>query len=86
VIEAPILNWLGWAGFVGLMAFYWMLGRGRPAAAFWASTFGAAMFLIIGIASWFGYAAKLPSLVLMETCIIVLNQRSLWQLRKAAAA
>lgn len=81
MIELPILNILGWLGFAGLMAFYWMIGTGRPAKAYLASTFGAAMFLIVGIASQFGYAAHLPSLWIMEATIIVLNVRALVKLR-----
>jgi hypothetical protein len=80
--ELPILNWFGWLGFAGLMAFYWMIGSGRPMKAYLASTFGAAMFLIIGIASHYGYAAHLPSLSVMEACIIVLNVRAMWKLRQ----
>lgn len=75
------LNALGWLGFAGLMAFYWMIGKGRPAAAYWASTFGALMYFIIGVASEFGYYAKLPSMWFMEACIIGLNFRALYKLR-----
>jgi len=79
--ELPILNYLGWLGFAGLMLFYWMIGTGRTAAAYWFSTFGAIMFLIVGLFTQFGYAAKLPSLWIMESCIIILNFRALWKLR-----
>lgn len=81
--ELPILNLLGWLGFGGLMAFYWMIGKGRPAAAYWCSTFGALMFFIIGVFSEFGYAAKLPSMWFMELAIIVLNFRSLYLLKRS---
>lgn len=79
--DVPILDLFGWLGFAGLMAFYWMIGTGRPARAYVASCFGASMFLIIGIASWFGYATHLPSLVIMEAAIILLNLRALHKLR-----
>jgi hypothetical protein len=82
--ELPILDLFGWLGFAGLMAFYWMIGTGRPAIAYWASTFGAAMFLIVGLASQLGYAAHLPSLWLMEATIICLNLRALHKLRRGA--
>lgn len=81
--SAPILDLFGWLGFAGLMIFYWMIGTGRPAAAYIASCFGAAMFLVVGVASEFGYAAQLPSLWVMETCVIALNVRALLKLRKA---
>jgi hypothetical protein len=81
MIELPILNLFGWLGFAGLMAFYWMIGTGRPAAAYLASTFGAAAFLVVGVASQFGYAAHLPSLWIMESCVIALNVRALVKLR-----
>jgi hypothetical protein len=79
--ELPILNYFGWLGFIGLMAFYWMIGTGRPLRAYLASTFGALMFLIVGAASQFGYAAHLPSLWIMESCIIILNLRAIWKLK-----
>lgn len=84
MIHLNLLDILGWLGFGGLMAFYWMIGKGRPAKAYLASTFGASMFLIVGIAILLGYQAKLPSLVVMETTIIGLNLRSLWHLRRDA--
>jgi hypothetical protein len=83
--ELPILDWFGWLGFAGLMAFYWMIGTGRPLKAYLASTFGAAMFLVVGLASQFGYAAHLPSLWLMESCVIALNVRAIRKLPKTPA-
>lgn len=76
-----MLGLLGWVGFAGLMAFYWMIGSGRPVKAYVASTVGAAMFLIVGVAIQLGYAVKLPSLIVMESVIIVLNVRSIAKLR-----
>ena len=81
MIEAPILDLFGWLGFAGLMIFYWLIGTGRPAVAYIASCIGAACFFIIGVASEFGYAAHLPSLWVMEACVIVLNVRALLKLR-----
>lgn len=54
MIDLPILNIIGWGGFIGLMIFYWLIGTGRPAIAYWASIFGAACFLAVGIASMMG--------------------------------
>lgn len=81
--ELPLLNVFGWVGFAGLMVFYWMIGTARPLAAYYASTFGAAMFLIVGLAMQFGYAAHLPALWLMESCVIGLNVRAILKLRRA---
>jgi cytochrome b subunit of formate dehydrogenase len=75
------LDTLGWLGFGGLMTFYWMIGKGRTKLAYYASSFGAAMFLIVGIFMHFGYFAKLPSLPLMEAVIIALNIRSIKALK-----
>jgi hypothetical protein len=74
------LDLLGWVGFASLMIFYWKIGAGRPATAYFASIFGSLMFLIVGIAMQLGYTAKLPSLIAMEATFIVLNIRALLKL------
>lgn len=80
------LDALGWVGFSALLAFYWMIGTGRPAKAYLAATFGAACYLVIGVALQCGYTAKLPSLVVMESTFIVLNLRALVALRRERRA
>jgi hypothetical protein len=80
-VTEQILSLLGWLGFAGLMAFYWMIGSGRPIKAYVASSVGAAAFLIIGVAIQMGYQVKLPSLIVMESVIIGLNLRAIYKLR-----
>jgi len=76
------LDVLGWAGTIGLFLFYWLLGSKRVVMAYVFGIIGGAMWLTIGILTHFGYAAELPSLVLMESVIIVMNIRGIIKWRK----
>lgn len=70
--------WLcGWAGTIGLFLFYWLLGSGKVLHAYIYGTVGAAFWLVIGIASMFGIHPTLPSLILMESVIIIMNIRGI---------
>jgi len=72
------LFWLlGWGGTIGLFVFYWLLGSGKVVQAYTAGIIGGVFWLIIGIGTMFGVHVQLPSLVLMETVIIVMNIRGI---------
>lgn len=83
--ELPWLDLVGWIGFLGLGAFYWLLGSGEVLTAYIFSIIGAGAWLVIGVASEMGYAAELPSLITMETMIILMNIRGIWNWRKDRA-
>jgi len=80
--ELPLLDIIGWVGFVGLGLFYWLLGSGKVLVAYIFSIIGAGAWLCVGIASEMGYAAELPSLITMETMIIAMNIRGIYNWRK----
>ncbi len=71
----PWMDALGWLGAAGLFAFYWLIGSKRVLLAYLFGTLGAAAWLVIGILTELGYAAELPSLIVMESVIIVMNVR-----------
>jgi hypothetical protein len=73
---------LGWLGAAGLFAFYWLIGSKRVLLAYLFGTLGAAAWLAIGILTELGYAAELPSLIVMESVIIVMNVRGFLAWRK----
>lgn len=76
------VNILGWLGTFGLFAFYWLLGSGKVLQAYIWGCFGAAGWLTIGILSHFDIHAEMPSLVLMETVVIIMNIRGIFNWRK----
>lgn len=83
--EFTVLPWmdaLGWLGAAGLFAFYWLIGSKRVLLAYLFGTLGAAAWLAIGILTELGYAAELPSLIVMESVIIVMNVRGFLAWRK----
>ncbi len=85
-VEFVNLAWLdliGWAGMVGLGAFYWLLGSGKVLSAYLWGTAGAFAWLIVGVATFLGYAAQLPSLIFMEFMVIVMNIRGIRHWLKA---
>ncbi len=75
--DLPWMDALGWLGAAGLFAFYWLLGSKRVLLAYIFGTLGAAAWLVIGILTELGYAAELPSLIVMEAVIIVMNVRGI---------
>ena len=78
------LDILGWIGTIGLFAFYWLLGSKLVLPAYIFGTIGAAMWLVIGILTHLGYAAELPSLVVMESVIIIMNIRGIYKWKKGS--
>lgn len=79
-----VLDLIGWVGFVGLGLFYWLLGSGKVLQAYIYGTMGAIAWLIVGILTEFGFAAQLPSLVMMEIMVVGMNIRGiiLWRREK----
>lgn len=75
---------LGWAGFAGLMLFYWRLGSGRVLSAYLFGTAGATAWLAVGVLLQCGYVGMLPSLVATEAAVIVMNVRGIMQWRRKA--
>ena len=75
--ELPWLDMLGWVGFAGLGAFYWLLGSGKVLQAYIFSMIGAGAWLAVGIAIEFGHMAVLPSLIAMELMVILVNIRGI---------
>jgi hypothetical protein len=78
-----LLDILGWVGFFGLGVFYWLLGSGKVLTAYIWGTIGAAAWLAVGILTHFGFAAQLPSLIIMEAMVIVMNIRGIINWRKS---
>ncbi len=81
-VDLPWMDALGWLGAAGLFAFYWLIGSKRVLLAYLFGTLGAAAWLAIGILTELGYAAELPSLIVMESVIIVMNVRGFLAWRK----
>jgi nicotinamide riboside transporter PnuC len=82
MVELWWLDWIGWIGFVGLGLFYWLLGSGNVLQAYIFGTIGAVAWLIVGIATQLGFASQLPSLIIMETMVILMNIRGIYNWRK----
>ena len=82
--ELPWMDWIGWTGFVGLGLFYWLLGSGKVLQAYVWGTLGAVAWLLVGILTELGYAARLPSLIYMEIMVIAMNIRGIMKWRKEA--
>ncbi len=78
----PWLDFVGWGGMLMLGLFYWLLGSGKVLHAYLWGTLGALAWLIVGVATELGYAAKLPSLVAMELMIIGMNIRGIWKWKR----
>ena len=74
MIELWWLDLIGWVGFVGLGIFYWLLGSGKVLVAYIFGIIGAIAWLIVGIATEMGFAAQLPSLIIMEAMQKLLNE------------
>lgn len=79
-----VLDLIGWIGFFGLGAFYWLLGSGKVLQAYVYGTIGAVAWLIVGIFTEFGFASQLPSLIVMEIMVVVMNIRGIINWRKEA--
>lgn len=73
----PWMDFLGWAGAMGLFVFYWLLGSKRVVMAYVFGIIGSIMWLVIGILIAMGYATTLPSLIVMESVIIIMNIRGI---------
>lgn len=82
-VDLPWMDGLGWLGAAGLFTFYWLIGSKRVLLAYLFGTLGAAAWLAIGILTELGYAAELPSLIVMESVIIVMNVRGFLAWRKS---
>lgn len=82
-INLPWLDFVGWAGMLGLGAFYWLVGSGKVLQAYIWGTLGAFAWLVVGIATKLGYASELPSLIFMEVMVIVMNIRGIRNWYKA---
>ena len=76
-INLPWLDFVGWAGMLGLGLFYWLLGSGKVLQAYIWGTLGAFAWLVVGVATKLGYASELPSLIFMEAMVIVMNIRGI---------
>lgn len=81
-INLPILDFVGWAGACGLFIFYWLLGSQKVLSAYIFGTLGALAWLAVGIATQMGYASELPSLIVMEVVVIIMNIRGILNWRK----
>lgn len=82
MIELWWLDLIGWVGFVGLGIFYWLLGSGKVLVAYIFGIIGAIAWLIVGIATEMGFAAQLPSLIIMEAMVILMNIRGIYKWKK----
>jgi len=82
--ELPILDLIGWVGFAGLGLFYWLVGSGKVLQAYIYGTIGALAWLVVGIATQFGYASELPSLITMEIMVVLMNIRGIINWRKSS--
>jgi hypothetical protein len=77
-----LVSVLGWLGFAGLAAFYWLIGSGKVLKAYVFGTIGAVAWLFVGIASYYGAVPELPSLVVMEAMVVAMNIRGIYNWRK----
>jgi len=82
MIELYWLDFIGWIGLAGLSIFYWLLGSGKVLMAYIYGIIGAMAWLIVGIATKMGYASELPSLIVMEAMVIVMNIRGIYYWKK----
>ena len=80
------LSLCGWLGTLGLFLFYWLLGSGKVLSAYIYGTIGALGWLIVGIGTMYHYHVQLPSLILMESVVIVMNIRGIVNWRKSSKA
>ncbi|MCK5617426.1 hypothetical protein KAR91_86990 [Candidatus Pacearchaeota archaeon] len=70
---------------MSLLAFYWFLGSGKVMKAYTYGTIGAALWLVVGVATtFFAATGQLPSLIFMETAVIFMNIRGIINWRKVA--
>lgn len=77
------LLWLfGWLGTIGLFIFYWLIGSGKVVQAYVAGIIGGFFWLLIGVGTMYGIHPTLPSLVLMESVIIIMNIRGIIKWRR----
>lgn len=81
MINLPMLDMIGWCGSVLVLLFYWFSGSGHMVIGYWCAIGGAAIWLCIGIATEFGYATAFPSLIALETAVIVLCFRGIRRLK-----
>lgn len=81
--DLPWMDALGWIGAAGLFAFYWLIGSKRVLEAYVFGTIGATAWLGVGILTEMGYAAELPSLIVMEAVIIGMNIRGILAWRRS---
>jgi len=72
----------GWLGTLGLFLFYWLLGSGKVLPAYIYGTIGAFGWLIVGIGTMYSVHVQLPSLILMESVVIIMNIRGILNWRK----
>ena len=77
-----MMDAIGWLGFTGLGLFYWQLGSGKVLSAYIYGTLGALAWLAVGVMSHLGIHSELPSLVVMETMVVIMNIRGILHWRK----
>ena len=75
------LDLIGWFGSFSLLTFYWFLGSGKIGLAYFFSTLGAALWLVVGVTITFFNVStsNLPSLIFLELTIIIMNIRGMIQ-------
>lgn len=83
--EWSLLDYMGWGGGFSLAIFYWKLGKGKVLEAYIFNIIGSALWLAVGIFTYYGYAAQLPSLIATEAMFIILAVKGIYFWRKEAA-
>jgi len=82
--EWGFLDWMGWVGGGSLAVFYWKLGQGKVLEAYVFNIIGSALWLAVGIFTYYGYAAQLPSLIATEAMFIILAVKGIYFWKKEA--
>ena len=77
-MEINPLDVIGLFGTVGLLLFYWLLSKQQVMKAYVFGTAGAALWMIVGIAT------PLYSLIFMECAVIAMNIKGMrdWRHKK----
>ena len=71
-----LIDVLGWVGTAGLFAFYYLIARQRVLLAYLFGNVAGLFWLLVGILT------PLPSLILMESVIILLNCYGIYNWRR----
>ena len=71
-----LIDLLGWLGTIGLFAFYFLIARQRVLLAYIFGNIAGLFWLTVGVLT------PLPSLIIMESVIIILNCYGIYNWRK----